>query len=305
MRIIVITPTRNEERYIGTALACMTRQTLLPVKWIIVNDGSIDSTKEIVENFAKRNDFIELITLNDRGFRMPGQGVIEAFYSGFNLICNLEYDVVAKLDADLDFPPDTLEVISKAFATNRRLGITGGTLYDRVINNSRENLSKNLVPRGFVGGPAKFYRKQCFIDIGGPITRAGWDGVDTIYAKMKGWETGELESLKLIHCRPMGTAAGEGLRKAYIKYGDVSYYMGGYIWYFFLRVLGRSIQGKSLSSGYYMLHGYLRALLNKTQRESCEFRKFLKKQQIKNMKYWFSLLFKKINQKSNRIFADD
>ena len=284
MKIVIITPTRNEAEYIHITIKCMLEQTILPYKWIIVNDGSNDKTEKILKDNIKDVPFIDYISLPDRGYRKPGQGVIEVFYEGFNKIGLEKYDIISKFDADLEFPKDTLEKISNAFRNDPQLGITGGTRYDKVNHNE---FKKILVPAGFVGGPTKFYRKKCFEDINGLIRRAGWDGVDTIRANMKGWKTGELESLKIIHLKPTGSAKGEGLKKACEKYGDVSYYMGGYVWYFLLRVLGRSVEARNPRVGYHMVRGYILSMCSKENRESHEFRRFLKSKQFKNMIHWF------------------
>jgi glycosyltransferase involved in cell wall biosynthesis len=287
MKFIIITPTRNEEKFIHETLRSMLEQTLLPTKWIIVDDGSTDNTASMIKEYMKKTDFIEYLYRPNRGFRKPGQGVVESFYTGFGKIENQDYDVVSKLDADLKLPPDTLELIAKAFQNDKTLGITGGTRYEK--GEKIKEYKKVLVPKGFVGGPNKFYRKQCFEDIGGLIPRAGWDGVDTIKANMCGWKTGELDSIKIIHLKPTGTAKGEGLAKACEKYGDVSYYMGGYFWYFIIRMVGRSLKNMNPRIGYYMLKGYFQSLTNKENRESKEFRKYLKKVQIRNIKYWIQL----------------
>jgi len=290
MKFVIITPVRNEEQYISITMKCMIRQTVMPIEWIVVNDGSTDNTEIIIKELMERNSFIKYVCLKDRGFRKPGQGVIEAFYEGFKKIENTDYDILAKLDGDLEFPPDTLEKISNAFKNHPKLGITGGTRYERKKNQGP--FRKVLVPKGFVGGPFKFYRKQCFEDIDGLTKRAGWDGVDTIKANMNGWRTGEIESLKIVHLKPTGTAECEGLIKACEKYGDVCYYMGGYLWYFFLRIIGRSLEARNPKVGYHILRGYLRSKKKNEPRESHEFRSYLKKKQAQNMIYWFKLAVK-------------
>jgi len=297
MKIIIITPVRNEEEFIHITIKSMMEQTILPDKWIIVNDGSTDNTEEIIKEYMKKVPFIEYISLPDRGYRKPAQGVIEAFYEGFKRIEIEEYDIISKFDGDLEFPPDTLEKISNAFKNDPKLGITGGSRCEQV--NNKGTFKKVLVPKGFVGGPNKFYRKKCFEDINGLIRRAGWDGVDTLRANMKGWRTGEIDSLRIVHLKSTGTAKNEGLIKACEKYGYVSYYMGGYVWYFVLRVIGRSIQTRNPKVGYYMVRGYIRSVRDNKDRESLEFRKFYKKVQKQNMLYWFKLGFTVL--KRNRI----
>lgn len=298
MKIVIITPVRNEGEHIRITINCMLNQTLLPIKWIIVNDGSKDDTEKIVKEFSKTNSFMHYISLPDRGKREPGRGVVEAFYKGYSKIAGMNYDILAKFDADLEFPPNTLEKVCQAFLTDPNLGITGGTRYEKRKNEN--NPRKVLVPKGFVGGPFKFYRKKCFEDINGLTKRAGWDGVDTIKANMKGWRTGEIESLKIFHLKPTGTAKGEGLVRAWEKYGDVSYYMGGYLWYFFLRVAARTFEGRNPKVGYYMLRGYLRSIRNNVPRESRGFRRFLKRKQLENMIYWFRLGLKGSSQRERR-----
>jgi cellulose synthase/poly-beta-1,6-N-acetylglucosamine synthase-like glycosyltransferase len=106
------------------------KQTKLPEKWVIVSDGGADEQGISYEYIAKY-PFIEYVSLPDRGFRNPGQGVVETFYQGFKQVEELDYDIISKFDADLEFPPDSLEKICKAFENDQYLGITGGAIYER------------------------------------------------------------------------------------------------------------------------------------------------------------------------------
>jgi hypothetical protein len=152
------------------------------------------------------------------------------------------------------------------------------------------------VAKGHVTGAFKFYRKKCFEDIGGLVPRAGWDGVDIVKARMKGWETGEIDSLKLFHLRPTGTAKGEGLKKAYEKYGDISYYMGGYFWYFILRVIVRSLKRRNPRIGFHMMKGYLTSRKNGLERESTDFRAALRKLQLERMAFSMKHLLRQTDE---------
>ena len=294
-KFVIITPVRNEEKYISTTIKCMLKQTVKPFEWIIVNDGSRDQTEKIIMELITGNQFIRYIKLEDRGFRKPGQGVVESFYEGFKRIETKNYEVLAKFDGDLDFPSNTLETIARAFREDANLGVTGGTRYERLNNHS--SFKKVTVPEGFVGGPFKFYRRECFEDIGGIIRRAGWDGVDTVKANMRGWRTYEIESLKIYHLKSTGLARGEGLVKACEKYGDVSYYMGGYLFYFLMRVAMRSFQRRSFRFGYHMLKGYLKSKFKNQTRESDEFRSYFKRIQLQRTRYWLRFLFSSLDKR--------
>ena len=286
MRIAVITPVRNEEAYLSTTLSCMAGQTLPPVRWIIVDDGSTDRTGELARSFAGSHPYVAYVRLPDRGSRRPARGVIEAFNEGYRRLGSDGYDVIAKFDGDLEFPSHTLERIAAAFEADPGLGITGPTRYER--RNKGREYRKVLVPRGFVGGPYKFYRKTCFEQIGPLVPRPGWDGVDIARARMRGWKTGELDDLIVRHLKPTGTAEGEGLRKACEKYGHVSYYMGGYLWYFLLRVVMRSLEARNPGVGWFMLRGFLDARRRREQRGSAELRKQVRRMQLRNMAGWLS-----------------
>ncbi len=63
---VLITPACNEEKLIEYTLKSVVKQTVLPVKWVIVNDGSKDATASIVEQYAEKCDWIELVNLPKR-----------------------------------------------------------------------------------------------------------------------------------------------------------------------------------------------------------------------------------------------
>jgi len=48
---VLITPARNEEAFIEKTLQSVIKQTILPAKWVIVNDGSTDATSSIVRPY--------------------------------------------------------------------------------------------------------------------------------------------------------------------------------------------------------------------------------------------------------------
>ncbi len=76
---LVISPVRNEAEYIEMTIQSMIAQTIQPVAWVIVSDGSTDATEPIVQKYALVHPWIKLVCRQDRGHRQRGKGVIDAF----------------------------------------------------------------------------------------------------------------------------------------------------------------------------------------------------------------------------------
>src|ERR1700722_17836129 len=99
---ILITPARNEAEYIGLTLESMVAQTCLPLKWIIVSDGSTDQTDEIVRSYTEAHPWIQLLRMPERKERHFA-GKVDAFDAGYERAKDLDFDVVGNLDADVSF----------------------------------------------------------------------------------------------------------------------------------------------------------------------------------------------------------
>ena len=102
-KYVIITPARDEERYIKYTIESVLQQTMLPAEWIIVDDGSTDRTGEIADQYASQHPWIRVIHRENRGFRKSGGGVMEAFYDGYNHLQSQNWDFLVKLDGDLTF----------------------------------------------------------------------------------------------------------------------------------------------------------------------------------------------------------
>jgi len=63
---VLVTPARNEARFINLTIQSVVRQQLRPLKWIIVSDGSTDGTDEIVNSYCAQHDWIELVKTPER-----------------------------------------------------------------------------------------------------------------------------------------------------------------------------------------------------------------------------------------------
>lgn len=200
----LIMPVRDEENYIGPMIESILTQTVLPAKWIIVDDGSSDRTAEIVARYCKEYSFLQLIRLPARDKRSAGgEGAIPAALSALNLN---QYDFLGRFDADLLFEPDYIANILKEFVIAPRLGIAGGGLYIQTA----DQMELEKEPRYHVRGALKMYRRECLQQIGGITTTIGWDTIDEVSAWTKGWTTRSFVHYKVIHRRP----TGKGIRSS-------------------------------------------------------------------------------------------
>lgn len=67
VKVSVIIPVYNCEKYIGECIESLINQTLKECEFIFVNDGSIDKSKEIIKGYAKGDSRIKLINQKNSG----------------------------------------------------------------------------------------------------------------------------------------------------------------------------------------------------------------------------------------------
>ena len=236
IKYVIITPVRDEEQYIEKTISSVTSQTLKPVEWIIVNDGSVDNTGSIIDKYATEYSWIKTVHRSNRGFRKAGGGVIEALYAGYNVVEFKDWDFIVKLDGDLSFETWYFEKCFQHFDKDSKLGIGGGVIYS--IINGKPELEKT--PVFHVRGATKIYKKECWIGIGGLINAPGWDTIDEVKANMLGWETKSFSDLQILHLRYTGGA--EGTWRDMVKNGRANYIAGYHPLFMLLKCTKRMFQ---------------------------------------------------------------
>ncbi len=279
-KYFIISPVRNEAANIEKTIQSVLRQTVRPVEWIIVNDGSTDNTAKIVDACTSRINWIRAVHRKTREQRSPGTGVIEAFYRGYELMKNQDWDFIVKLDGDLSFDETYFEECFSYFRRIPRLGIGGGTICQKV-NNVLEAESK-IDPRFHVRGATKIYRKACWDAIDGLIKAPGWDTLDEIKANMLGWETLSFQNLRVLHYRFTGTADGQW--KNWIKNGRANYIAGYHPAFMTLKCLRRILQKPYFIQSLGLFWGYISGYLQNVQQvDDPELIRYLRKQQINRL----------------------
>jgi poly-beta-1,6-N-acetyl-D-glucosamine synthase len=287
LRYVLITPAHNEERDIEKTLRSMAAQTIPPLAWVIVNDGSTDRTSEIVRSYLTRYPWIKLVELpvhRDRQFAAK----VSAFNAGFATVNTVDYDIIGNLDADLSFDPDYMEYLLGKLTNDSTLGVVGTPFIE---NESERGYDFRFANIEHVSGACQLFRRACFEAIGGytPIRGGGIDWVAVTSARMKGWKTRTFTERTLFHHRPMGTARGNILQ-ARFRLGREDYYLGSHpVWELF-RSFFQMRHKPFIVGGCALFAGYCWAALKRVKRPiPRELVRFYRKEQMERLRSKFGL----------------
>ncbi|HEV8534272.1 MAG TPA: glycosyltransferase [Candidatus Limnocylindria bacterium] len=277
-RYVVITPCRDEAAFARRTLDSVVAQTAPPALWVIVDDGSRDATPAILAEYARRFDFIRIVRREDRGRRRVGPGVIEAFYAGYDTIDPTEFDYLCKLDLDLDLPPRYFELLMRRMEAEPRLGTCSGKPY--YLGRGGRLVSEACGDETSIGA-SKFYRIECFLQIGGFVREVMWDGIDCHRCRMLGWiaRSWDDPALRFVHLRPMGSSE-HGIVAGRLRSGRGQYFMGTGLAYMTASALYRMSRPPLVVGGLAMWIGYVLSLVRRRPRyEEPDFRRFLRSYQ--------------------------
>ena len=278
MKYYIIIPTYNEEKFISLTLQSLVEQSFIPSKVVVVNDGSTDKTEEIIQSFTEKYSFISLINATSEAIHLPGSKVIQAFQKGLETVDD-NYDFIVKADADLIFPPNYFETISKHFQSEEQIGMVGG--FANIEKNGKWVL-ENLTDKDHIRGAFKAYRKTCFEQIGGLKTAMGWDTVDELLCKFYNWKVVTDATLKVKHLKPTGANYNQAAR---FKQGEAFYSFGYGFWITTIASLKLALLKKKPFLFFDYLQGFWKAKVAKkpllvTPKQA----KFIRKYRWKKMK---------------------
>ncbi len=133
MKISVIIPAYNCERFIAETLDCLLNQTLKDIQFVIVNDGSTDGTAEVIESYANKYPFILPVYQENAGVSAARNNGIE----------KAEGEYLLFLDSDDVLSSDALENVCKKLDETKsdiavfrvqRFGY-GGEEYNPIVDN--------------------------------------------------------------------------------------------------------------------------------------------------------------------------
>jgi poly-beta-1,6-N-acetyl-D-glucosamine synthase len=292
---VLVTPARNEAAYIENTIQSMIKQTVLPMKWVIVNDGSTDRTGEIIRQYLPQYSWIELVEIPQRKDRSFAKKV-HSFNAGFERVKELPYTILGNVDADISFDKDHFEFLLGKFHSDPALGVAGTIFKEEGGYSSEKDSFEGQV---HVSGQCQLFRRACFSEIGGyvPHHAGGIDWIAVVTARMRGWKTQSFQEKWFFHHRHLGTAE-RGPYASSFSYGEKDYYMGGHpVWELF-RVAYRMTKKPYILAGGALGLGYVWAFLSRTPRAvSDEFVRFHRAEQMTKLKVVLKsvLKFKKID----------
>ncbi len=278
-KYVLITPCRDEADYGQRTLDSVRAQTVPPALWVIVDDGSSDTTPQLLEAAAREMRWIRIVRREDRGKRAVGPGVIDAFYGGLETIDLDAFDYVCKFDLDLEIPPVYFETLIRRMEAEPRLGTCSGKPYypDPVTG---ELISEKCGDEMSVG-MTKFYRTACFKEIGGFVREVMWDGIDCHRCRMLGWIACSWDDpeIRFLHLRAMGSSQ-KSIWTGRMRHGYGQYFMGTGWLYMTVSALYRMTRPPRVLGGAAMWWGYMRSLLRGLPRyPDTDFRRFLRRYQ--------------------------
>ena len=301
---VIISPCRNEEKFMKQTLDTVVSQTIKPTKWVIVDDGSTDKTPEILKEYAQQYDFIQIVTRAKRGHRSVGPGVIEAFYEGYNTINIDDYAYICKLDLDLNLPATYFDYLMKRMDQEPRLGTYSGKPY--FYEGESNNLVAEVCGDESSVGATKFYRTTCFKEIGGFVRQVMWDGIDSHRCRTMGWisRSDDINEIRYIHLRPMGSSQNN-IITGRVRHGYGQYFMGSSFIYLLASVVYRLNKKPYIIGALATLWGYVKSFITREERlNDPDMKKLLRKFQLNSLIFGKQKTVGKINSEQAAVWGN-
>lgn len=249
---VIITPAYNETGYIEQTIRGVLAQSIVPRKWVIVDDGSTDNTAEVIQQYAKRHEWIQYVYRKKESAHSYYASNVYAIQQGINEIQNSKFQTqnfnyLAILDADISLPKDYYEQILSRFNQDEKLGIASG-IYQDLVNGK---LRKVLNDRRSTPKAIQVFRRECFEQIGGflPLKYGGEDTCSCVMARMNGWKTWSFPELCVVHNKPVGMGHAGNMLKIRFRNGLNDYGLATHPLFMLAKSLRRCVREYPLIVG--------------------------------------------------------
>ncbi|MFN0171054.1 MAG: glycosyltransferase family 2 protein [Bryobacteraceae bacterium] len=277
---VLITPARNEGRLLEMTIESVIHQTVLPLKWVIVDDGSTDNTGDIVRRYLRQHPWMELVQMPLRRHRSFA-GKVTAFNAGYERVKGLRYEILGNLDADICFDTDYIEFLLKKFEVDCELGVAGTVFREEGYSSEKDSFEGC----NHVAGGCQLFRGRCFEQVGGfiPNEAGGVDWIAVTTARMMGWKTRSFREKWFLHKRHLGMAERNAVTASFV-YGTKDYYLGGHPVWEMLRVTYRLTKRPYFVGGLALALGYGWAMVRRIRRPiSNELMMFHRREQMRKL----------------------
>jgi biofilm PGA synthesis N-glycosyltransferase PgaC len=265
--ILIVSPVRNEAAHIEKVVRAVARQELLPARWIVSDDRSQDDTLAILERLAPTVPFLTVLAADERRDdaatrdRLARAAAPRNFNRGLAAADWRQFTHIMKLDGDIELAPEYLRELMRRFAADPQLGLAGGVLDEPTPGGGVRRLQ---IARSHVHGALKCYSRECFEQIGGVQERLGWDTIDEVYARMRGFTTRSFVDLVSIHHRPLGSA--DGTLRGHARHGVCAYIAHYPVEFVAARALRVGRRRPVVISGLALMYGFVRAAMQRVER---------------------------------------
>jgi biofilm PGA synthesis N-glycosyltransferase PgaC len=262
---VLVTAAYNEERFIEQTIRSIVSQTIRPAKWVVVSDGSTDSTDDIVKDYATNNAFIQLCRITDdhpRNFEAQAH----AINYGLSQLRDVNYSFVGNLDADITLAPEYFALLLEKFHRDPRLGLGGGAICERCPD-GKFRLRK-MGSATSVAHACQLFRHDCFEAIGGaylPLRYGGPDAHAETVARMKNWRVASFADLEVFHHRPTNSA--EGALRGCFRQGKMDYSLGALPFFELFKLLRRVWVKPYLTGAMARCAGFVHSYCHRENRE--------------------------------------
>jgi poly-beta-1,6-N-acetyl-D-glucosamine synthase len=273
---VLMTAAYNEKAHIERTITSVLSQTLLPKRWVIVSDGSVDGTDEIVKEYTEKHNFIRFLRITRPPGRSFGAKVV-ALRTGSKLFEDLAFEFIGNLDADVSIGPSYFEDLVTRFDLDPKLGLAGGFVYEEA-GGEFQSWSGNRVYS--VAHAGQLLRRECYEAIGGyaVLEYGGEDWHAQISAQMRGWKAAAFPELKIFHHRHTGE--GDNLIRHRFRQGRMDYAFGSSFSFEIIKCLRRMPEKPIFVGCSVRLLGFLWSYIcGDTRPVSDEFVAYLRKEQ--------------------------
>jgi glycosyltransferase involved in cell wall biosynthesis len=283
MRITIIVPFFNEERFLPVFLSSLVRQTRRPDRLVLVDDGSNDDSPAIAAAFAAEHAWARVLTRPPKppaSDRLALAPELAAFAWAREQL-DEPADAIGKFDGDLELPPATFATLEQALADDPRRGVVGAYLSIRTPDGG---LLREDCPPRHVRGATKLYRAACLEQIAPLPAMLGWDTIDTARARMHGWRTGTIaiSGGDPLHLRPTG--AYDGRQRAFRRWGACAWGFGAHPLWVVLGAARRLGKRPYLVCGLSYALGWLLAAARRSPRAEPQLRRFVRHEELRDMR---------------------